>query len=77
MAATLPVPIRLLHLNELDEEIRAVVAAARAPVVQGRVEVGWQRLIGATELDAMAGSVSVLDDVLRRRLQAPPTAGIG
>lgn len=40
MAASLPVPVRLLHLNELDDDLRAAVAAAGAPVVLARDGTG-------------------------------------
>src|SRR5687767_9636195 len=58
MAATLPVAVRLLHLNELDEDLRAAVAATGAPVVLARDDDGWRELVGTQELDAMEGSVS-------------------
>ena len=76
MAASLPVPVRLLHLNELDDELRASVAATGAPVVLGRDGPTWRELVGAAELDAMAGSVSALEVVLRGHLDAP-AAGRG
>ena len=71
MAASLPVPVRLLHLNELDDELRATVAATGAPVVLGRDGSGWRELVGAGELDALAGSVSALETALRRHLEPP------
>lgn len=71
MAASLPVPVRLVHLNELDDGLRAAVAAAGAPVVLARDGSGWRELVGAAELDEMAGSVSALEVVLRSRLESP------
>jgi hypothetical protein len=68
MAARLPVPVRLLHLNELDDELAAAVAATRAPVVLAREVDGWRELIGAAELDEMAGSVSAFKAAVRGRL---------
>lgn len=68
MAATLPVPVRLLHLNELDDDLRAAVAATQAPVVLAREDDGWRELVGAAELDEMAGSVSAFEAVVRARL---------
>ena len=68
MAASLPVPVRLLHLNELDDELRSVVAFAGAPVVLARDDEGWRALVGGGELDAMAGSVDALEAVLVRHL---------
>lgn len=70
MAASLPVPIRILHLNELDDELRAGVAATGAPVVLGHDGSGWREVVGAAELDAMQGSVSALDTVLRLHLES-------
>ena len=73
MAADLPVPVRLLHLNELDDELRASVAAAGAPVVLGRDGGEWRALVRAAELDAMAGSVRALEVALRGHV--PPAGG--
>lgn len=72
MAAELPVPVRLLHLNELDDELRAAVAATRAPVVLARDAGDWRELVGAAELDEMAGSVDALGAVLRDHLETDP-----
>jgi hypothetical protein len=68
MAASLPVPVRLLHLNELDDGLRASVASTGAPVVLGSDGGTWRELVGAAELDAMKGSVHALEVVLRGRL---------
>ena len=68
MVAGLPVPVRLLHLNELDDELRSAVAVAGAPVVLARDGDGWRVLVDARELDAMAGSVDALGVALRRHL---------
>lgn len=70
MAASLPVRVRLLHLNELDDGLARVVATTGAPVVLARDEENWRGLVDAAELDVMAGSVRALDAVLRRHLQA-------
>ena len=69
MATGLPVPIRLLHLNEMDDHIAGVVAATGAPVILGRDD-DWRELVTAAELDEMAGSVSALEVVLRQCLAA-------
>ena len=71
MVASLPVPVRLLHLNELDDELEQAVAAAGAPVVLAREETGWRVLVGPAELDAMTGSVDRLGAELRRHLDGP------
>jgi hypothetical protein len=68
MVARLPVPVRLLHLNELDDELRAAVASVGAPVVLAREDDGWRELVGAAELDDMAGSVSAFEAAVRVRL---------
>lgn len=69
MAADLPVPIRLLHLNEMDDHIARAVATTGAPVVLGRDD-DWRELVTAAELDEMAGSVGALEVVLRQCLTA-------
>lgn len=74
MVARLPVPVRLLHLNELDDDLRAAVAATRAPVVLAREAGTWRELIGAAELDEMAGSVDAFEAAVRRRLDEEATA---
>ena len=74
MVARLPVPVRLLHLNELDDDLRAAVAATRAPVVLARETGGWRELIGVAELDEMAGSVDAFEAAVRRRLDEEATA---
>ncbi|NPD03690.1 hypothetical protein HN031_03205 [Nocardioides sp. zg-1308] len=71
MAASLPVPVRLLHLNELDDGLRRAVASTGAPVVLGREGDEWRQVVGREELDEMAGSVGALEVVLRRRLGDP------
>jgi hypothetical protein len=72
MAASLPVPVRLLHLNELDDDLRAAVAAAGAPVVLARDGAGWTDLLRAAELDELAGSVAAFEAAVRRRLEESP-----
>jgi hypothetical protein len=72
MAASLPVPVRLLHLNELDDDLRVAVAAAGAPVVLARDGAGWTDLLGAAELDELAGSVAAFEAAVRRRLEESP-----
>ncbi|MCY4726939.1 hypothetical protein NYO98_11685 [Nocardioides sp. STR2] len=68
MVATLPVPVRLLHLNELDDGLRAAVAATGAPVVLARDAGAWHQVVGARELDAMEGSVRALEAAVRLHL---------
>jgi len=73
MVATLPVPVRLLHLNELDEDLRGAVRRAGAPVVLAREDGGWRELLGAAELDEMAGSVAAFEAAVRARLGGDPS----
>lgn len=68
MVATLPVPVRMLHLNEVDEAQAAAVAATRAPVVLALDGGAWRELVGAQELDEMDGSVAAFEAVVRSRL---------
>jgi len=74
MAAALPVPVRLLHRNELDDDLRSAVATAGAPVVLARVPGGWRELLGAAELDRVAGSVTAFEAAVRARLDEEATA---
>lgn len=74
MAADLPVPVGLLHLDELHATLDEVVAGTGAPVVLARDEAGWRAPVGAAELDRMAGSVGALEAVLRRHLAAEASA---
>lgn len=73
MVTTLPVPVRLLHLNELDEDLRGAVRRAGAPVVLAHEDGGWRELLGAAELDEMAGSVAAFEAAVRARLGGDPS----
>ena len=68
MAAGLPVPIRLLHRNELDEGLASTVVRVGAPVVLGRAGDEWRVVAGAEDLSAVDGSVERLGTLLRARL---------
>lgn len=74
MAARLPVPVRLLHLDELDAPLREVVAATGAPVLLARRGEEWATLVDAAGLDAMAGSVEAFEEVVRARLDGAGAA---
>jgi len=69
--ATLGVPVRLLHLNELTPDLAAAVAGS-SPVVLGRADDGWERLLDPDELEGMDGSVSVFARALASRLEGGP-----
>ena len=74
MVSTLPVPVRLLHLDELNEGLRAAVAASGAPVVLARAEDAWQEVLSARELDGMEGSVMAFEVAVRRHLDGDGAA---
>ena len=67
MVAELGLPVRLLHLNELDAELAGVVGRVGAPVVLGRAGDRWSVVASGEELDAMGGSVDRLGALLRER----------
>jgi hypothetical protein len=59
LVAASPVPVRVVHRNEMSAEERAGLAGVRLPVVAGRTLTGgWSVLITADELDALGGSVA-------------------
>jgi hypothetical protein len=68
MAAGLPVPMRLLHRNELDEQLTATVARVGTPIVLARVEDDWRVVAVDAELSAADGSVEHLGTLLREWL---------
>ena len=68
LAADLPVPMRLLHRNELDDELAVAVSRFGAPVVLARAGSEWRSIVGDDELSAMGGSVDRLGLLLRERL---------
>jgi hypothetical protein len=70
LVAGLPVPVRLLHRNELDADVAAAVAVTGLPVLLVHDDGGWRPLVGADELDALDGSVERLGELLRDRLAA-------
>ena len=68
LVAGLPVPVRLLHRNELDADLAAAVAGTGLPVLLVRDDGAWRQLVGVDELDALDGSVEALGELLRDRL---------
>jgi len=69
MAAGLAAPIRLLHRNELEDDLSAVVTRVGTPVVLGRADGEWFVVVEDDELTAMDGSVERLGVLLRERLE--------
>ncbi|GLI27573.1 hypothetical protein ARHIZOSPH14_18150 [Agromyces rhizosphaerae] len=57
MVARLGVPFRLLHLNELDDELERAVAHAGSPVVFARVDGALRVALDADQLETAGGSV--------------------
>ena len=72
MVARIPVPLRALHLDELDEDLRAAVALGGAPVLLARDDDRWRVLLDAAGLDALEGSVDAFEAAVRDRLDAAP-----
>ena len=70
MVATLPVPVRLLHTDELDDGLAGAVSRAGVPVVLARSGSSWEVLVTGAELEAMAGSVERTGALLLDRLGA-------
>lgn len=59
-------PIRLVHLNEVSDDVAREVARAGSPVVLVRDDDGVLRvLLDSAALDAMGGSVSAFESALR------------
>jgi len=68
LVATLGVPVDLLHLDELPDDVAEVVAAHGAPVILAARPGGLHPLVLASELDGLDGSVARLGDLIRTRL---------
>jgi len=76
MAAELPVPIGLVHRNELEEGPAAVVARLGSPIVLGMAGDDWISVVADDELRAMDGSVDRLALLLRERLAGDANRGL-
>ncbi|CAM3678381.1 hypothetical protein [Nocardioides zeicaulis] len=72
MVARLPLPLRVLHLDELDDPLREAVRRTGAPVVLAAEGGSWRELVGAADLDAMDGSVDAFEATVVRRLGEGP-----
>ena len=68
-AARLSIPITLLHLNELTPELAGAVDG-RSPVVLGRRDDQWLRLVEPAQLDSLGGSVTAFEAALSRALES-------
>lgn len=74
MVERLAVPVRVLHLDELDPGLREAVGRSGAPVVLARDGDRWREVLGAAELDEMRGSVAAFEAAAARLLDGDPAA---
>ena len=65
--ASLGVPFRLLHLNELDSDLVQAVDG-RSPVVLGLRDGDWVRILEPGDIDDVHGDVAQFKVVLAERL---------
>ena len=70
LVGDLGLPFELLHLNELPDDVAALVRRSGAPVVLARTDAGLTVLLTADELEETAGSVAGFATLLRSRLDA-------
>lgn len=79
MVATLSVPVRLLHRNEVDHELSRAIEGQPLALVAARVDDRWEVLLGPGDLDDAAGDVerfrSAVVDALDERGWMPARAG--
>ena len=60
----LPLALRLLHLNERDEQLRRATEG-RTPCVVGRTSEGWEMVLDAAALAACNKDVAAFESALR------------
>ena len=68
MVARVGVPFRLLHLNELTDELAGAVAGSGSPVVLQRTADRLSVLLGPDELETLGGSVDAFEQAVRTAL---------
>jgi len=68
MVARVGVPFRLLHLNELTDELVGAVAGSGSPVVLQRTADRLSVLLGPDELETLGGSVDAFEQAVRTAL---------
>ena len=78
MAATLPVPIRLLHRNELDSELAQAIDGEPLALLAARVDGEWTVVLDSRDLDGLGGDVDRFRGLLLSRMRQrgwAPAAG--
>lgn len=77
LTASLAVPFRLYHLNELPADVAATVAGVGSPVVLARTGQGLVTLLDPAQLDRIGGSVEAFEHALSASVTPPLSEGIG
>jgi hypothetical protein len=79
MVARLGLPVRLVHLDEMDADVADAVAVSGSPVVLARLDGLVEPVLTAAELDGLTGSVPAFEQALRTALErvAPGTVDAG
>ncbi|MDH3208621.1 MAG: hypothetical protein OEO79_18620 [Gemmatimonadota bacterium] len=71
LAASLDMPLELVHLNEQPASL-AEVTEGSTPCVVAETEDGFRILLGPRQLDSVGGSVRLFGEVLREAREARP-----
>ncbi len=76
MVRRLGLPVRLLHLNELPDDVAGATRQTGTPVVLGRVDSNSLiELLGPDALEQQQGSVSTFEQALTAALAAGRSTG--
>ncbi len=68
MVVRLGVPFRLVHLNEMSDEVAGAVTRSGSPVVLQRTDAGLSVLLAPDELETLGGSIDAFEQAVRTRL---------
>ncbi|MBK6763976.1 MAG: hypothetical protein IPG68_12220 [Micrococcales bacterium] len=68
MVVRLGVPFRLVHLNEMSDEVAGAVTRSGSPVVLQRTDAGLSVLLAPDELESLGGAVDAFEQAVRTRL---------
>lgn len=71
LVARLRRPVRLVHLDEMDDEVASAVAGSGSPVVLVRRGGVLVPVLDASALEAAGGSVAAFEAALLRALDEP------